>query len=214
MADSSYGVVRRNAIPDYNDGSTSQMAITSRGDTLVANSLPFATEYVRLDSTWTCQIATGSAFTNVANMPTTLAEFVLYNGESSTGKSYIINSIWWLSLTSLTAASGVTIIYQVGAPAAPTDDTAQLINSPLGSTYGGSAKRSVSDTSMTANKWAAVAATPAGAAASIGLGVVADINGGIILKPGFSLGLNAVAGTAAGTSLMGVCWSELFLPEA
>ena len=67
-------------------------------------------------------------------------------------------------------------------------------------------------TTMTANKWTALAATPAGAAASIGLGVVAEVKGGIIIRPGFTLGLNAVVGTATGTSLIGCSWHEATLP--
>lgn len=202
------GVVRGLSPPAYGDGEQS-VGVTNRGETIVAHGLLPKAEVVRLGDSWSCQIATGSAFTNVANMPTTRAELVLYNGEPGTGKCYVIDSVWFLSLTSITAASGITLIYQVSASAAaPTDDALQLINSPMGKTYGGRAKRAVAATTMTANKWSALASVGAGAAASIGLGVVAEVNGGIILPPGATLGLNSVAGTALGTSLIGVSWHE------
>lgn len=205
------GAVRGTSVPAYGDGEQT-FGMNSRGDTLTAQGVPSKVELVRLGDSWTCQIATANAYTNVANMPTTRAELALYNGEPSTGKCYVIDSVWFLSLTSITAASGITLIYQVAAAAAAlTDDTAQLINSPMGRTYGGRAKRAVAVTTMTANKWAALAAVGAGAAASIGLGVVAEVNGGIIVPPGATLGLNAVAGTAVGTSLIGVSWHEVQL---
>lgn len=203
--------VRGAARDEYNAGSDSAAVMTKGGEQLIAAGLPNRTELVRLGAGWNCTIATGSAFTNVAGMPTTRAELALYNGETSGGKSYVIDQITFLSLTSVTAAAGVTLIWQVGAPAALTDDANQLINSPLGMVYNGRAKRAVAVTTMVANKWMACAAAEAGAAASIGLGVIAEINGGIIVRPGYTLGVNAVVGTATGTSLMGISWFEVEL---
>ena len=48
--------------------------------------------------------------------------------------------------------------------------------------------------------------------ATIGLGAVAEINGGIIVRPTYTLGINAVVGTAAGTAIMGLSWYEVQLP--
>lgn len=213
MPDPIYGFVREASIPDYGAGATSQIAINDRGELLVAQALPPKAEIARLGRTWSCTIPTGSAYTNVADMPTTRAELALYNGYATTGPTLVIDSVWFISLTSVTAAAGVTLIYQVaGAAAALTDNTAILINSPVGLTYGGLAKRALAVTTMTANKWAALASAPAGAAASIGLGVVAQVDGAIQVRPGATLGLNAVIGTATGTSLIGVAWHEVQLP--
>ena len=212
MAESGYGVVRGVAPPYYNEGSTSQIAINARGDQLVALSEAALTEIARGQNSWYVSMATGSAFTNVAAMPTTLAELTLKNNEPGDGKSYVIDAIWWLSITSVTALANVSIVYQVNT-AAVVDDTAQLISSPTGAVYGGRASRAVSDTTMVANKWC-VAAGASTAAASIGSSVVANINGGIILAPSFTLGVNAVAGTATGTSIMGINWHEVKLAES
>lgn len=210
MSDPMYGRVRRGSVPDYNDGSDSAVAINHRGEVLVSQGLPRLASLVNMASSFNMMIPTGSAYTNVADMPTTRAELALYNADSV--YSYVIDSIYFLSLTSVTAAANVSLIYQVAAPAALTDNTAVLINSPIGKVYDGKAKRALAVTTMTANKWAVVAASPAGAAASIGLGLVANIDGGIIVRPGYTLGLNAVAGTATGTSLIGVSWHEVVLP--
>lgn len=213
MSDSIFGVVRRGSVPDYNDGSTSQIGINPRGELLVTQASPHETEYVRLGNTWTCQTATGSAFAPVAAMPTTLAVLALYNGNPNPGATLVIDAIWYMSLTSMAAASSATVIYQVSASAAAlTDDTAQLINSPIGKVYGGLTKRAINVTTMTANKWAVVGAGGASAAASIGYGVYCEINGGIQVRPGATLGVNAVAGTAVGTAVMGISWHEIYLP--
>ena len=210
MAETAYGTVRGLAVPNFNDLSTSPLGVNRRGEQLVAAALLPKTSLALMGDSWTCQIATGSAFTNVAGMPTTRAELALYNGDPA--KSFVIDSISFLSLTSITALSNASIIWQVGFPAALTDDTAQLINSPLGKTYNGRAKRAVAVTTMVANKWTVAAAATNAATASIGFGIQAEINGGIILIPGATLGVNAVVGTAAGTSLMGITWHEVLLP--
>ena len=214
MAESSYGVVRGMSPPYYNEGSTSQIAINQRGDQLVALSESPQTEIARSQNSWYVSIATASAFTNVATMPTTLAELTLKNNEAGDGKSLVIDSIWWMSLTSITAIANVSIVYQVNT-AAVTNDATQLISSPTGvAAYSGLATRAVSDTTMAANKWCVAASGLSSAAVSIGAGVVANINGGIILAPSFTLGVNIVAGTATGTSIMGINWHEVKLAES
>lgn len=209
------GLVRGTSASNYTGGGgEGRFAANSRGDQSVVLGLLPKTELVRLGDSWSCMIPTGSAYTNVANMPTTRSELSLYNGEPGTGKHYVIDTVSFLSLTSVTAAAGVTLIYQVNSVTALTDNTAILINSPMGKSYGGRALRALATTTAVANKWTALAATPAGAAASIGLGVVAEVNGGIIVPPGYTLHLNAVIGTATGTSLLGVSWHEVQLTVA
>lgn len=203
-----YGTVRGTSRPNFGEGE-SRLGLVNGGEQVVCEGLPRGTEITRLGNTWATTIPTGSAFTNVAGMPTTRAELALYNGDAS--KSYVIDSVWFLSLTSITAAAGVSLIYQVAYPAVLSDNTAVLITSPMGKVYNGKAKRALAVTTMTANMWSVIAATPAGAAGSIGLGVFAEVQGRIILPPGGTLGLNAVVGTATGTSLMGVSWHEVSL---
>lgn len=207
---------RKTSVPSYSDSQEVIPAGNDRGELLVAQSLPPKTELVRLGQTWETRIASGSAFTHVAALPTTRAELALYNGEPSGGKSYVIDSVWHLGITSMAAAGSVALIAQI-APgvAALTDDTAQLITGRTGKvTYGGYAKRAVAVTTMTANRWSLLQSSNSGggATAQIGLATFADVFGAWILRPGDTFGVNVVAGTAAGTAVMGIVWHEVQLP--
>lgn len=207
-----YGLVRGLARPNYTEGDQ-RLGVNNGGEIVVAQGLPPKTELVRLGNSFNMMIPTASAFNHVANMPTTRAELALYNADPL--KSYVIDAAWYLALTSITAASGATLIYQVsGTAAALTDNAAVLINSPIGKVYNGRARRALAVTTMVADKWASLASIAAGAAASIGHGVYADVNGGIVVPPGATLGLNVVVGTAAGTALIGVAWHETILNVA
>ncbi len=205
------GSVRVDSPAAYGSGDE-QAAMNRRGEWLMSQGMLSKTELARLNDSWSCQMATGSAFTFVANMPTTRAELVLFNNHAT--KSVIIDTVWCFAFTSITAASSMTLIYQVAAISAPADDAAQLINSPLGKTYSGSTRRAVAQATFTANKWAALACTPAHAVVSIGAGVFAEVNGGIILRPAYGLGINVVVGTAAGSGLAGVSWHEATIDVA
>src|ERR1041385_4279289 len=208
-----YANVRQTAPEIYGSGQ-SQVDQNPRGDLCVAAALLPKTELTRLGNTWYAMIPTASAFTNVAAQPTTRAELALYNGYTDT-TCLVIDQIWFVSLTSITAASNVAIIYQVSQPAALTNNTAVLFTSPLGKVYSGSVTRALAVTTFTADKWAqASAGTTGGATATIGTGGVAEIAGSVIVKPGFTIGVNAVVGTATGTSLMGILFHEVRLPAA
>jgi hypothetical protein len=208
------GFVRNAQIPNYSDGD-GLVGINNRGELLVAPAVSPMAECVRQGRTWQCSIPTGSAFTHVAAWPTTRAELLLYNGEPSGGRSYVIESAWAANVaTSIAAASAYTLLGQVVASGAtPTDNTACLITSRAGKgAYTGLAKKAIANTSYgIASQWEVLAAAPAGPAASIGLAVIADIKGGIILPPGSLLLLNLIVGTATGTACIGVVWSEVQL---
>jgi hypothetical protein len=177
-----------------------------RGDLCVAQALPPKSELARMQSgRWGVAIATASAFAPVAAWPTTLGNIVLYNGEPGGGKSYLIDTVWAVSITSLAAASSFSLLAQVSnvGVAAPTDDTAQLITSLTGSgAYGGRAKRAVANTAFAlTNKWDVLeVAGGLATTTTIGAGVKAEVYGGIILPPAACLAVNVVASTAAGTT--------------
>lgn len=169
------------------------------------------TELARIGGLNCVRIASGSAFTNVAALPTTRAELVLYNGEPTGGACYVIDSVWYLGVTSMAAAGSVAIISQiVTQPAAPTDNSSQLITNNRGTTYAGRALRAIAQTSAIANKWELLATSQSGGAATaqIGLSAFADCGGRFVIRPGDMFAVNVVAGTAAGTAIMGITWSE------
>lgn len=169
------------------------------------------TEFARIGALNCVRIASGNAFTHVAAFPTTRAELVLYNGEAAGGNCYVVDSVWHLGITTMAAAGSVAVIAQiVSAPAAPSDDTAQLITSNRGTTYAGKAKRAVAQTSAVANKWELLQSSNSGGAATaqIGLASFAECWGKFVIKPGDMFAVNVVAGTAAGTAIMGISWAE------
>jgi hypothetical protein len=169
------------------------------------------TEFARIGALNTVRIASGNAFTHVAAYPTTRAELVLYNNEPTGGACYIIDSVWHLSITSMAAVGSVAIIAQiVASPAAPTDNTSQLITSNRGTTYAGRALRAIAQTTAIANKWELLASSNNGgsATAQIGLASFAECWGKFVIRPGDMFAVNVVAGTAAGTAIMGITWAE------
>lgn len=205
----------RLALPESYPTGQFQVDMNPRGDLCVAPSLLPKTELARLANTWYAAIPTGSAFAAVAGYPATAgtrAELVIYNGYTD-NTCLVVDQIWFMGLTSIGAIAGVTLLYQVLQIAAPTNDATVLISSPLGKAYGGSVQRQMAVTTMVTNKWA-IAGTGStnGASVTPGTAVVAEMGGNVIVKPGFTIGLNAIVGTAGGTNLMGMLWHEVKLP--
>ncbi len=208
-----YANVRQTAPETYSSGQ-SQVDQNPRGDLCIAQALLPKTEMTRLANTWYTITPTGSAFAPVAAMPTTLAVLAIYNGYTDT-TCLIIDQIWITTLTSAGAATNYGILAQVLQVAALTDSATVLVTSPLGKVYSGSVLKAINVTTMVANKFSILGVgTSGGAAAGIGTGAVAEVAGAIIVKPGFTLGVNAIAGTASGTAMMGILWHEAKLPAA
>lgn len=210
------GRTRQLNVSAFGEGVEDVPAQNMRGEWIVSPGQLSRTELVRLGQSWNAHIATASAFTFVAALPTTRAELVLFNGEPAGGKSYILDSAWVLGITSMAAAGSIALIGQhVPAATAPTDAGANVLTtSRIGKTYGGNAKRALAQTTMTTDKWELLNTSNNGGAATaqIGLAAWADLYGGWILRPGDMFGLNAVAGTAAGTAIAGITWHEMLLP--
>lgn len=215
MPDTFEGRVRTTAAQAYADG-YQRPDLTPRGDWCVAQGLPPKTDVVRQGNTWTCAIATGSAFAPVAAWPTTRAELVLYNGEAGGGKTYVVDSAFITAITSIAAAGSLALLAQLalGGISPPTNDTAQLIFSRSGrGAYNGRASRAVANTAFAlANKWEAIAAILSSATTTIGQTAVVELAGGWHIPPGGALCLAGLAGTAAGTAIVGVTWHEVQLP--
>lgn len=202
----------------YADGDDQSLRLNGRGDALFAPALLAKAELVRMGGSYSAAIPTGSAFTTVAAWPTTRSELYLGNAETAGGRSYVIDQIWAATIVTETAATELTIIYQMSAPgivALPANNTAVLVNSLSGKpNYGGKAQLALGSTAFAvANKWQVVAGSPlGGASVSVGQAVLAEVQGQIIVPPGATLCLNAVVGTAvAAAGIMGVVWHEVAL---
>lgn len=203
--------VRQTAAEAYGSGSN-YVDQNPRGDLCVAPALLPKTELARLGNSWFAAIPTGSAFTPVAAMPTTRSELSIRNGYTDT-TCLVIDQIGFMSLTSLAAASAMTILAQINAAAALSDAATVLIGSTMGRTYSGSVTRALGTTTAVANSWMALnAGGGLATTTTIGLGLVAEVGGAWIVKPGFTLHTNVVFSTAAGTAIGWVSWHEVKLP--
>jgi hypothetical protein len=202
--------------PNYADGSFAPV-MNPRGDISTAEGMPLKTEITRQGNTWTCCIATGSAFTYLNAWPTTRGELVLYNGDSQL--SYVIDSVFMVDITSAAAAQSKSMLAQLVPPGnigtVPTQDTTQLITSRSGrAAYGGAAIRAVANTAMgqTANRWEIVGSVTVPNTASISAAIYEDLFGGWIVPPKGGIAFAGVASTAAGTAILGCTWHEILLP--
>lgn len=201
----------RGSRPNLGEGSQN-ISLNNGGEIVVAQGIPSKAEMCRLGKLNTLRMASASAFMHVAAYPTTRAELVLFNGDPL--KSFIIDSVFDLAITSMAAAGSIALLAQIVPSAAvPVDDSSQLITVCTGANYGGSGKRAVAQTTAIANKWELLAPSfnGGGATAQIGLAAYAEVWGKLIIPPGSMLALNLVAGTAAGTSILGVTWFEAIL---
>ena len=210
-----YGTTRA-ASEVYNNQQSQeiQACFNPRGDLMVSQALPERAEMARMGTLWTCRMATGSAFTYVNAWPTTRAELVLYNGEPTGGKCYVIVRAFIGGISTMGAAQFFTLLGQ-SVPAVatvPTHDTAQLITGHNGkAAYSGSGRVAVNNTTagQIANLWDVLGAGLAPMTTSVGHAMIADVWGLYIIPPKGVFALAGVAGTAAGTAIIGVTWAEI-----
>lgn len=213
--------VRRQAVPDYAEGTnTGNATLNNRGDLVVAQALPERAELVRLGNSWGAQIPTASAFTFVAAWPTTRAELVLWNGEAVGGKTYIIDRVWLTNITSQAAAQPYSLLAQVAPSslgiAAPANNTAVLRQSLSGvkSTYTGNGRYMLANTAFAlANLWFPLGpSVMSPMTTNLGASLEAVVYGKYLVPPGAAFCLAGLAGTAAGTAICGIEHHEVQLP--
>lgn len=216
------GLVRGAASPSYNDGQQGIPAINPRGDLLTAQGLPSRTELTRMGASYGVSIALANAFTFVATWPTTRAELVIYNAAAAGGKSLVIDRAWMTNVTSQAAAQPFSLLAQV-APAspviaAPTDGTTTVVQSVLngkvraGLSRVGVARFALANTAFAlADHWTALGTAISPMTTNLGASISAECYGRYIIPPGAALCLAGLAGTAAGTAIIGCEYSEVQL---
>lgn len=196
-----------------------QIHLNNRGDQVVAQGLPERSELVRMGASWGAQIPTASAFTFVAAWPTTRAELVLCNAEDKGGKTYIIDRVWMTNITSMAAAQPASMLGQVVPSAlnitAAADNALVLRQSLSGkvTNYAGRATLALANTAFAiANRWTILGSgILAPMTTNLGASVEANVYGRYLIPPGAAFCVAGLAGTAAGTALIGVEWHEALL---
>lgn len=211
------GLVRRLLVPEYSqEGGEQCKALNSRGDLLVAQSLPPLAEMVRLGGSWQALSAVTAALTAV---PSTTAGLSLWNGEPDTGKSYLIDSFGTVEVVTDATQQNSEALFammSVGKIAAPTD--AGLTKASLSGRAAGltNSRLVAGATTLSSDVWTPHGPSAPGATAFAGAVWRVheyDARGLYLVRPGgqFSIACAKVAATASQIRYF-VRWHEVQMP--
>lgn len=205
--------VRQLGILNYAEGENGSLNVNARGDLLMAQASAYRAEGTRLGLRW--GKLTDAVATIATAVPTTTAAHTLWNGEPAGGKSYVLESVTWLSITSAAAASGfglvgcLNVLPLTAQPA--TADTLTKVTSMNGRVYPGRAKSSKTVTVVDDGWWP----LPVQNAFTLGTGTVsgslilhAPLDGGVIVPPGCVFGASALSVGTTATGNLFFCWRE------
>jgi hypothetical protein len=152
--------------------------------------------------------STGRAPT--ATIPTTAAQWLLWNGESPGGAAYAIETISIAQLSGTAAVGGAILAALTTTTiAAPTAATGYATSSISRSTRGTKAVWADAQTLANAPNWVVLKANGNPATTTNG-GDTVDVGGRIVVPPGYGLALHYLSG--AGTTplfLASAIWAEL-----
>lgn len=155
--------------------------------------------------------ATGRAPT--ATMPTTAAQWMLWNGEPGGGAAYAIEMVSIFQLSGTAAIGGVILAGLTKiAIAQPTAATGYFTGNMSASSKGSKAQWADAQTLTAAQQcvWVAIAANGNPATTTNGGQTQADLNGAVVVPPGYALCLHYLSG--AGTTplfLASAAWCEI-----
>ncbi len=204
---------RQLGIVSYSEGDNGALHVNPRGDLITAQGSAYRAEGTRLGLRY--GKLTDAVATIATAVPTTTAAHTLWNGEAAGGKSYVLESVTWLSITSAAAASGFGLVGCLNVlplTAQPsTADTLTKVTSMNGKVYGGRAKSSKTVTVVDDGWWP----LPITTTFTLGTGTVsgslimhAPIDGGVIIPPGCVFGASALSVGTTATGNMFFVWRE------
>jgi len=182
-------------------------------DVMVAQGLPAYTEMTRRGFGF--QAMAVAAVAGLVVRPSTTAMFTLFNGESTAGgKSYIIDRIFTHCLVSV-AAQGRFLLYACIHPQGMTKPTSELAASATnmtglsGRTYSGNGVLNLA-LACVDNGWFPVSSSTDYELTGIlpGAGLVANIEGRLIVPPQGGISLQVVTSANTATFCSGLSWYE------
>lgn len=199
---------------DYSENrEDEQIQLNTRGDALIAQSLPELTELVRMGDSWHILGAATAALTAV---PTTVAGHSLWNGEQDTGKSYAIDSFGTVEIvTDATQQNSLALfaMLNIGKVAALTD-AGLSVGSFSGNKYGGKAKTAAGATVVN-DTWTPHGPSAPGATAFAGAVWrvhEAFVRGLYLVKPGYQFNVAAAKTVATASQIRYfIRWHEVAL---
>lgn len=193
-----------------------QIHANNRGDLLVAQALPPLADIVRMGQSW--QVKTSSATAALTTEPTTVALLSLFNNESATGKSYVIDSVaMWERVVDATQQNELALFVmnsKRSTTSTPPTDAALTIRSLAGRTYDGAARTLVGATVVDEGWFPAGISAPGASAVAGGAWRVHDVNlrGMYIVPPNgyFHVSAAKIAATASQLHVV-IRWHEVQL---
>lgn len=212
------GLVRGAPRPFYPEGADEDVGLGTGGEILIAQSLPDLAITALSGDSWQVRATTAAA--PVAAIPTTAALIGLWNGEPANGKSYVIDSVFLVTVANTAAIQAMSILANVSKQAVLTALANTLTPLPLyaNRTYGGKARVDVAitldGTNGVAANWNPLGSSVAAQnTPQIGTTLDIDVRGKIIIPPGGQLALTCLAGAATASSVhLGIRWHEVRLP--
>lgn len=180
---------RQLGIVNYPEGDNGALHVTPRGDLIVAQGSSYRAEGTRLGMRY--GKLTDAVASIATAIPTVSAVHSLWNGEAAGGKSYVLESVTAICITSAGAASGFGMVGMLNVlpiTAVPaTADTLTKVTSMNGKVYPGRAKTSHAVTVPDDGWWP----MPLQNTFTTGAGTVtgslvmhAPLDGGVIVPPG------------------------------
>ena len=191
------------------NGSSFGIEANELNEMLVSMGLPPGAESTRKGKRWATMST--SAVAGLVVRPSTVAAFEIYNGYAAGGKSLIIERLFWHQLVSVTGVAEAFVGYAqvTAAKAAPTDGSF-AVRGAAGAAYAGSVI-AAAGTTVIASGWFPWAVNPGHAAitgVAGGFGAIGEVGGRLIVPPGASLCLHALANTVGQTFTQGAEWVE------
>jgi hypothetical protein len=212
----------RQLLQGFDQGSTGddeQLALTEQLELLVALGASPYGEIVKIGRSFECHTTTAVAA--VVAVPSTASLLQLWNGEQQgVYRTMIIDRIWALMAAGTAAAGQGAIIVAPGQSAVVAPASAGLAFNALNGN-GSKDTKAVNSTAaldaatgVAANWRVAPGQTggqKAGAAATPGVYINAEVNGRIMLPPGRAMGIHVLADVVGSTFTVGVEWHERYI---
>lgn len=192
-------------------GVLAQIASNQKDELLIAQGLPPYTEQARKGQGWSTMST--SAVAALVVRPSTVAAFEIYNPAGS-GVQLVIDRLFWFELVSITLAEAASGWAAVSTPArvaaAPTSGSF-AVRGNTGKAYGGVTIAAAGTTVVDSGwfPWANLVMSRPTSAAVTPMGVaIAEVAGRLIVQPGGSLCMHAVASVVGQTFTQGASWYE------
>lgn len=191
-------------------GNDYPLTLNEYNEQIVSQGLAIGTEMTRQGLRWSTMST--SAVAGLVVRPSTTAAFEIYNGYPAGGKSLIVERLFWFQLVSVTAVAEAYVGYAgVTSPKAAVTDGSFVVRGSHGVAARNLPVIAAASTTIVDPGWFPWAVNGGHAAitgTAGGFGAIGEVAGRLIVPPGCSLVMHAVANTTGQTFVQGSEWVE------